>query len=47
EQEKTLSLRYPACSLAAKKHISSTTAILDVKGLGHEQFFKSCTRDVH
>lgn len=33
EQEKTLSLRYPACSLAAKKHISSTTAILDVKGL--------------
>ena len=33
EQEKTLSLRYPACSLATKKHISSTTAILDVKGL--------------
>ncbi|KAL6871474.1 hypothetical protein ACP4OV_014303 [Aristida adscensionis] len=33
EQEKTLSLRYPACSFAAKKHIASTTAILDVKGL--------------
>jgi len=33
EQEKTMSLRYPACSIAAKKHIASTTAILDVKGL--------------
>lgn len=33
EQEKTLSLRYPACSLVAKKHIGSTTAIFDVKGL--------------
>lgn len=41
EQEKTLSLRYPACSLAAKKHISSTTAILDVKGLGMNNFSKS------
>jgi hypothetical protein len=33
EQEKTMALRYPSCSLAAKKHIASTTAILDVKGL--------------
>jgi len=33
EQEKTMSLRYPACSIATKKHIASTTAILDVKGL--------------
>jgi hypothetical protein len=33
EQEKTVSVRYPACSIAAKKHIASTTAILDVKGL--------------
>lgn len=33
EQEKTLNLRYPACSLAAKRHIASTTAILDVKGV--------------
>ncbi|VAH52806.1 unnamed protein product [Triticum turgidum subsp. durum] len=41
EQEKTLSLRYPACSLAAKKHISSTTAILDVKGLGMNNFSKA------
>lgn len=33
EQEKTMNLRYPACSLAVKRHIASTTAILDVKGL--------------
>lgn len=31
EQEKTLNWRYPACSLAAKKHIASTVSILDVK----------------
>ncbi|OEL14273.1 Phosphatidylinositol/phosphatidylcholine transfer protein SFH11, partial [Dichanthelium oligosanthes] len=41
EQEKTMSLRYPACSLLAKKHIASTTAILDVKGLGMGNFSKS------
>ncbi|TVU39413.1 hypothetical protein EJB05_12831, partial [Eragrostis curvula] len=41
EQEKTVSVRYPACSLAAKKHIASTTAILDVKGLGLNNFSKS------
>lgn len=33
EQEKTLKFRYPACSLAAKKHIASTTSVLDVKGV--------------
>lgn len=33
QQEKTLNLRFPACSLAAKKHIFSTTTILDVKGV--------------
>ncbi|KAM0867092.1 hypothetical protein ACQ4PT_042219 [Festuca glaucescens] len=41
EQEKTLSFRYPACSLATNKHISSTTAILDVKGLGMNNFSKA------
>uniref|UniRef100_A0A0D9WYH7 CRAL-TRIO domain-containing protein n=1 Tax=Leersia perrieri TaxID=77586 RepID=A0A0D9WYH7_9ORYZ len=41
QQEKTLALRYPACSLAAKKHIGSTTAIFDVKGLGMNNFSKS------
>jgi len=33
EQEKTLKLRFPACSLAAKSHIASTTSILDVNGV--------------
>lgn len=33
EQEKTLNLRYPACSIAEKRHIASTTSILDVKGV--------------
>ncbi|XP_062190451.1 phosphatidylinositol/phosphatidylcholine transfer protein SFH11-like isoform X2 [Phragmites australis] len=41
EQERTVSVRYPACSVAAKKHIASTTAILDVKGLGMNNFSKS------
>lgn len=41
EQEKTISLRYPVCSLVAKKHIASTTAIFDVKGLGLNNFSKS------
>ncbi|KAJ3688950.1 hypothetical protein LUZ61_018114 [Rhynchospora tenuis] len=40
EQEKTLYYRYPACSLAAKKHIASTTMILDVKGVGLSNFSK-------
>lgn len=33
EQEKTLNLRYPACSIAVKKHVASTTSILDVQGV--------------
>ena len=33
EQEKTLGIRYPACSIAAKRHIASTTSILDVNGV--------------
>lgn len=33
EQEKTLRLRFPACSVAAKRHIASSTSILDVKGV--------------
>ncbi|RWV94231.1 hypothetical protein GW17_00043249 [Ensete ventricosum] len=45
EQEKTLNLRYPACSLAAKRHIASITAILDVEGLGIKNFSKPA-RDI-
>ncbi|CAL5429666.1 unnamed protein product [Camellia sinensis] len=40
EQEKTLNWRYPACSVSAKKHIASTTSILDVKGVGLSNFSK-------
>ncbi|GAV78542.1 CRAL_TRIO domain-containing protein/CRAL_TRIO_N domain-containing protein [Cephalotus follicularis] len=40
EQERTLSLRFPACSIAAKRHIASTTSILDVKGVGMPNFSK-------
>ncbi|CAI0413287.1 unnamed protein product [Linum tenue] len=40
EQEKTMILRYPACSIIAKTHIASTTSILDVKGVGMSSFSK-------
>ncbi|KAF5460854.1 hypothetical protein F2P56_020695 [Juglans regia] len=40
EQEKTLNLRYPSCSIAAKSHIASTTSILDVNGVGISNFSK-------
>ncbi|CAJ1928416.1 unnamed protein product [Sphenostylis stenocarpa] len=40
EQEKTLKLRYPACSLVAKRHVASTTSILDVNGVGMSNFSK-------
>ncbi|GMJ06125.1 hypothetical protein HRI_004281700 [Hibiscus trionum] len=40
EQEKTLNSRFPACSIAAKRHIASTTSILDVKGVGMSNFSK-------
>ncbi|XP_057449832.1 phosphatidylinositol/phosphatidylcholine transfer protein SFH11 isoform X2 [Lotus japonicus] len=40
EQEKTLRVRFPACSLEAKRHIASTTSILDVNGIGMSNFSK-------
>ncbi|KAF8019334.1 hypothetical protein BT93_G0112 [Corymbia citriodora subsp. variegata] len=40
EQEKTQNLRYPACSIAAKRHVASTTSILDVEGVGMSNFSK-------
>ncbi|CAA6663299.1 unnamed protein product [Spirodela intermedia] len=33
EQEKTLNLRYPSCSIATRRHIASTMTIVDVKGV--------------
>lgn len=37
-KKKTLKLRFPACSVAAKRHIASSTSIIDVKGVGVSNF---------